>query len=75
MDYLRQIITWFQADSGLKINLRKCEIIPAREVDDIRSLARVLKCRVRALPTAYLGVPSFEQGFVIQRVEKKLAGW
>lgn len=55
-DYLGQITTWFQAMSELKINLRKWEIFPVGEVNDIGLLARVLNCRVGALPTTYLRI-------------------
>lgn len=41
--YLRQILIWFQIVSGLKINLRKCEITPVGEVDNIEEIAHVLK--------------------------------
>lgn len=41
---------------GHKINLRKCEIVPVREVNDLGLLARVLDCRVGTLLTTYLGV-------------------
>lgn len=41
----------------LKINLRKCEIFPITEMNDIRSLTWVLNCRVRALPATYHGAP------------------
>lgn len=68
--------------SGLKINLRKFEILPVGEVGDIDSLAQVVHCRVGALPTTYLGVPFGASNnnptvwnSVLQRVKKRLAGW
>lgn len=80
--YLGQVLTWFQGVSDLKINLRKCENIPVREVNDIGVLSQVLNCRVVALLITYLGVPSgalnkdhMVWNSVLQRVKKRLARW
>lgn len=42
LDYLGQVLTWFQVVSGLEINLRTCEILPVGAVDNIDILAQVL---------------------------------
>ena len=57
LTYLSWILVWFEAASGLKINLAKSEVIPVREVEDINELAVEIGCRVGALPTVYLGLP------------------
>ena len=54
---LSWILAWFEADSGLRINLAKSEVIPVGEVEDIDELAVELGCRVGSLPTVYLGLP------------------
>ena len=54
---LRWTLMWFEAVSGLKINLNKSEIIPLRRVDNVESLAVELGCRVGSLPTRYLSLP------------------
>ena len=54
---LRWTLMWFEAVSGLKINLNKSEIIPLSRVDNVESLAVELGCRVGSLPTRYLGLP------------------
>ena len=48
---------WFEAFSGLKINLNKSEIIPLGRVDNVEELAAELSCGVGSLPTKYLGLP------------------
>ena len=48
---------WFEAFSGLKINLFKSEIIPLGRVDNVEALAAELGCGVGSLPTKYLGLP------------------
>ena len=54
---LRWTLMWFEAFSGLKINLNKSEIIPLGRVDNVESLAVELGCRVGSLPTLQLGLP------------------
>lgn len=65
----------------LKINLRKCEIIPVGEVEDIENLASIMNCKVGVLPTTYLrlsfGASNKDQAtwnLVLLRVKKRLAG-
>ena len=54
---LRWTLMWFEAFSGLKINLNKSEIIPLGRVDNVELLVAELGCRVGSLPTKYLGLP------------------
>ena len=48
---------WFEAFSGLKINLTKSVIIPLGRVDNVEELAAELGCGVGSLPSSYLGLP------------------
>ncbi|RVX03335.1 LINE-1 reverse transcriptase-like [Vitis vinifera] len=55
--YLSWILVWFEAASGLRINLAKSEVIPVGEVEDIEMLAVELGCKVGTLLSVYLGLP------------------
>ena len=48
---------WFEAILRLKINLSKSKIIPMGSVDNVEELALELGCKIRALPSSYLGLP------------------
>ena len=48
---------WFEAVSGLRINLNKSEIIPIGPVVNVEELASELGCEVGSLPMSYLGLP------------------
>ena len=48
---------WFEALSGLKINLNKSEILPVGPVDEVSDLAVELGCGIGSLPSSYLGLP------------------
>ena len=54
---LSWILAWFEAASGLRINLTKSEVISVGEVEDIDELEVELGCRVGSLRTVYLGLP------------------
>ncbi|RVW60624.1 Retrovirus-related Pol polyprotein from transposon RE1 [Vitis vinifera] len=45
LTHLSWILLWFEAASGLRINLAKSEIIPVGEVDEIEELVVELGCR------------------------------
>ena len=73
---------WFEACSGLKVNLEKSELIPVGRVNDIVDLALELGCKVGGLPSSYLGLPlgaPFKSEVVWDSVEerfrKRLAMW
>uniref|UniRef100_A0A2N9F0T2 Reverse transcriptase domain-containing protein n=1 Tax=Fagus sylvatica TaxID=28930 RepID=A0A2N9F0T2_FAGSY len=79
---LRHVFTWFEAVSGLKINLSKSEIVPIGDVLHIVELMQILGCKQSFLPLQYLGLPlgaSFKKQTiwnpVLERVEKRLASW
>ncbi|RVX12646.1 LINE-1 reverse transcriptase-like [Vitis vinifera] len=51
MVYLSWILMWFEAISGLKINLDKSEIFPVGRVDNVEELVFELGCKVGAFPS------------------------
>ncbi|RVW27606.1 hypothetical protein CK203_099119 [Vitis vinifera] len=55
--YLSWTFMWFEAISGLKVNLSKTEAIPVGEGIPMETLASVLGCKIGSLPTSYLGLP------------------
>ncbi|RVX10320.1 putative ribonuclease H protein [Vitis vinifera] len=57
LTHLSWILFWFEAASGLKINLDKSEVIPVGEVEEVNEMAVELGCRVGQLPVIYLGLP------------------
>ncbi|RVX00224.1 putative ribonuclease H protein [Vitis vinifera] len=79
---LSWILAWFEAASGLRINLAKSVLIPVGEVDELEELAAELGCRLGALPTVYLGLPlgalhktSSSWDGVEERMRRRLAQW
>ncbi|RVW70345.1 putative ribonuclease H protein [Vitis vinifera] len=82
LTHLSWILFWFEAASGLRINLAKSEIIPVGEVVEMEVLAVELSCRVGSLPSQYLGLPlrapnraSYTWDGVEERVRRRLALW
>ena len=57
MTYLSWLLIWFEACSGLRINLEKNELISMGRVHNIEDLALELGCKVGGLPSCYLGMP------------------
>ena len=53
---IRLALSCFQAFTGLKVNVRKSEIVPIGEVSNIDALADILCCMVGCLPKKYLGM-------------------
>jgi exonuclease III len=79
---LRFVFTWFEAVSGLKINLGKSELVPVGEVSNMGLLVDILGCNLGSFPMKYLGVPlgaAFKEKAiwnpVLEKVERRLAGW
>ena len=79
---LSWILMWFEALSGLKINLNKSEIIPIGSVDNAEELAKELGCKTGVFPTSYLGLPLGAKHKAIgvwdsieERFRKRLASW
>ncbi|KAJ9697657.1 hypothetical protein PVL29_006996 [Vitis rotundifolia] len=82
LTFLSWLLIWFEAVSGLRINLEKSELIPIGKVENIEDLALEFGCRVGSLPSTYLGLPlgapfklvSVWDG-VEERFRKRLAMW
>ena len=55
--FLSWLLMWFEATSGLRINLNKSEILPVGRVENAELLATELGCKVGSLPSTYLGLP------------------
>ena len=54
--YLSWTLMWFEAISGLIINLDKSKLIPVGCVENVKVLVAELGCKVRSLPSSYLGL-------------------
>uniref|UniRef100_A0A2N9F8U3 Reverse transcriptase domain-containing protein n=1 Tax=Fagus sylvatica TaxID=28930 RepID=A0A2N9F8U3_FAGSY len=82
IEHLGRVLTWFEAFSGLKINLGKSEMEPVGVVPNMAELAAILGCHCASLPLNYLGLPlgaKFKETTIwnpiIERMERRLAGW
>ncbi|RVW71613.1 Transposon TX1 uncharacterized 149 kDa protein [Vitis vinifera] len=82
MDVLSWLLMWFEAISGLNINLEKSEIISMGRVENAEVLASELGCKVGSLPSTYLGLPLgvphksvVAWDGVEERMRKRLALW
>ena len=79
---LRLLFTWFEAVSGLKINLNKSEMVSVGNVPDLEDLAGIMGCKIIQLPMTYLGLPlgaNFKSksiwDSILEKMERKLFGW
>ena len=57
LQYLSWTFMWFEAISGLKVNLSKTEAFLVGEDIPMETLALVLGCKIGSFPTTYLGLP------------------
>ena len=80
--FLLMILIWFEAVSGLKINLNKLELVPVGMVDNLELLLIVLGCKQGTLPMKYLGLPlgaKFKDKAIwnpiLEKIEQRLAEW
>ena len=80
--FLSWILMWFEAMSGLKINLAKSEIIPIGPVTNLVELASELGCNIGSFPTSYLALPLGAKHKALgvwdsieERYRKRLAAW
>jgi hypothetical protein len=78
----RLLFSWFEAVSGLKINLNKSEMVPVGSVPDLEDLASIMGCKIIQLPMTYLGLPlgaNFKSksiwDSILEKMERKLSGW
>ena len=55
--YIRMVMIFFEAITGLKVNIGKSEIVLVELVGSLDTLASVLGCNVSRLPMIYLGMP------------------
>ena len=56
MMYLSWTLMWFEAISGLRINLDKSKLIPLRCVENTEALAAELGYKNGSLPSSYFGL-------------------
>ena len=82
MLFLRLILSWFEIVSGLKINLDKSELVLVGVVPNFEMLVDVLGCKQGSLSMKYLGLPLGAKWKdravwipIIEKVERRLAGW
>jgi hypothetical protein len=80
--HLEGVLLYFEAVSGLRINLGKSEIVPVGPVPDVEVLAQVLGGRIASLPMKYLGLPLGARykskeiwNPILEKIEWRLAGW
>ena len=80
--HICMVLIFFEAITGLKVNIRKSKIASVGEVGNLDALARILYRKVGCLPMSYLGMPlgahykdSSIWNPIIERMEKKLSSW
>ena len=54
---LRLVLIWFEAVSGLKVNLGKSELVVVGAVPNMDLLMAIIDCKQGFLPMKYLGLP------------------
>ena len=57
MTYLSWILAWFEALSGLRINLDNSSLLPLGRVENEENLALELGCKIGSRLAEYLGLP------------------
>lgn len=82
---LRCILLIFEADLGLKVNLKKSKLIWVGNVSNLLELAAMLGCEMEEFLITYLGLPLGARYKVksiwdplipfIERVERRLSSW
>ena len=79
---LRMVLIWFEAVSGLKVNLDKSELVAVGAVHNMDLLVAVLGCKQGSLAMKYLGLPlgaKFKDKSIwnpiLEKMERKLASW
>ena len=80
--YIQLVLTFFEAVIGLRVNLRKSEMVPEGDVPNLRVLADIISCRIGSLPMSYLGMPlgaNFKSktvwNSILEKMKCKLARW
>lgn len=80
---LKDILSYFQMMSGMRINYNKSEIVPLNlEDSDLLEISNIFGCPAGAFPIRYLGIPLHYQKLrredlqpLVDKILKKLAGW
>ena len=80
---LKWILSCFEQIYGLRINFRKCDLVPINvEANDAQVFAQSLSCRLGSFPIKYLGVPLHHKKRrkedlqpILDKLLKKTAGW
>ena len=54
---LRMVLIWFEAVSGLKVNLGKSELVAVGAIHNFDLLVAILGCKQESLLMKYLGLP------------------
>ena len=82
IEVLRSVLIWFEAVSGLRVNMSKSALVPVGEIPSLGELAASLGCEVLQLPISYLGLPLGAPhnsltvwNPVFEKMERRLAGW
>jgi hypothetical protein len=77
--YIRLVLTFFEAVTGLRVNLSKSEMVSVGDLPNLRVLADIMGCRIGSLPMSYLGMPlgaNFKSKTVWNSIlEKKECNW
>jgi len=76
------LLLCFQVVAGLKVYMRKSEMVPIGEVKNMYTLVEILGCRVGTLPMSYIGMllgashksPTIWNP-ILEKIERKLARW
>ena len=56
MMFLWWLLMWFEAISGLRVNMDKNELISVERVENVEDLVAKLGCKVGSLLSTYLGM-------------------
>ena len=82
VEYLWEILAFFEVVSGLHINLAKSVLVPVGEVTNMGELVALLGCSQSHLPMTYLGLPlgaKFKDraiwNSILERMEQRLTSW
>ncbi len=80
--YIRMVLTYFEAVTGLRVNMHKSEMVPVGEVLDLSRLAALLSCKIGSTPLNYLGMPLGAPykplsmwDPILEKIKRRLAGW
>ena len=55
--YIQMVLIFFEAITGLRVNVGKSEIVLVGQVGNLSTLTNVLCCKTGSLPMTYLDMP------------------